>query len=215
MKLTLLAGTANPPLSGAVAAALGTSVGACAVTRFPDGEIGVALGESVRDHRVCLLQPTAPPVDSSLLELLLLADACRRDGASSITAVVPYFGYARQDRRTGRSAIGGRAVAAMIESAGIDRVVAVDLHSASVEGFFDIPVEHLSAVPLLAERLRGSLIENSVIVAPDLGAAKLAARYASILGLPVAIVQKKRVSGTAVTVHGILGDVEGRARDRR
>jgi ribose-phosphate pyrophosphokinase len=211
MRLTLLTGSANPTLGTAVAEAVGVPLGACAMRTFPDGELHVELEESVRGHDVYLLQSTAPPVERHLLELLLMADACRRAGASRLTAILPYFGYARQDRRaSGREAAGARVIADLLETGGFARLVALDLHSPALEGFFATPLEHLTAVPVLAQALSGRA-ENGVIVAPDLGAAKLAERYARRLGLPVAIVHKVRASGTEVNVRGISGDVRGRA----
>ena len=166
----------------------------------------------MRGRDVYLLQPTSPPVDEHLLELLFLADACRRAGAARSTAVIPYLGYARQDRRArGREPVGARVVADMLGAAGISRVVAVELHSPALEGFFALPLEHLSAVPVLAEAARPWMTGNGVVVAPDLGAAKLADRYARILDLPVAIVHKTRLSGDEVSVHRITGEVRDRA----
>ena len=211
MRLTILSGTANNALATAIALASGTVVRDGNITRFPDGELGISINESVRGDDVFLVQPASPPVNEHLVELLLLVDACRRDGAARITAVMPYVGYARQDRRTGRSALGGRLMADLLAAAGVDSVVAVDVHTPAIEGFFGAPVEHLSAVPLLAERVRQALPRDSVIVAPDLGAAKLAERYARILDLPVAFVHKRRITATEVAVHHVTGDVAGRA----
>jgi ribose-phosphate pyrophosphokinase len=208
MSLILLAGSANLPLAGATAARLGSPVAACELQRFPDGELHVELKESVRSADVYLVQPTGPPVDEHLMELLMLADASRRAGAARVTAVMPYFGYARHDRRAhGREPVGARLVADLIRTSSVERVVAVDLHSAALEGFFSMPLEHLSAVPSLVEAARMQLPRNAVIVAPDLGAAKLADRYADVLDLPVAIVHKVRVSGEQVHVRRITGDV--------
>jgi ribose-phosphate pyrophosphokinase len=210
MNLTLFTGSANPSLAETVAARLRLPLGRCALHRFPDGELHVELQETVRGHDVYLLQSTGPPVETHLLELLLLADACRRAGAAHLTALVPYFGYARQDRRaSGREAVGARLVADLLGASGLERVVAVDLHSPALEGFFPVPLEHLSAVPLLAQAAAHWVRPNSVIVAPDLGAAKLADRYARALQLPVAIVQKTRLSGEEVSVHGVTGEVQG------
>jgi ribose-phosphate pyrophosphokinase len=193
MNLTILSGSANQPLATRVAERLGPWP--CLIERFPDGELHVAVQASVRGRDVYLLQPTGPPVHDHLLELLLLADACRRAGAARLTAVVPYVGYARQDRRAGgREAVGARLVATLIGASGLQRVVAVDLHSPALEGVFDVPLEHLSAVPLLAEAVRPALADDAVVVAPDLGAAKRAERYAGRLGRPVAIVHKARLS---------------------
>jgi ribose-phosphate pyrophosphokinase len=212
LNLSIFSGPANRPLAETVAARFGVPLARCLVERFPDGEARVVVQESVRGHDVYVIQPTGPPVDTSLLELLLLADACRRAGGERVTAVVPYFGYARQDRRaSGREPVGARLIADLIGASGIDRVVAVDLHTAALEGFFPVPLEHLSAVPLLAETARPWVPENAVIVAPDLGAVKLAERYASLLHRPVAVVHKIRISGEEVSVRGIVGEVRGRA----
>jgi ribose-phosphate pyrophosphokinase len=212
MELGLFTGTANLPLADAVADSLRVHLGDGLLHRFADGELHVQIRESVRGRDVYLIQPTSPPVDEHIVELLFLADACRRAGAARLTAVVPYFGYARHDRRaSGREPVGARLVADLIRTAGLQRVVAVDLHNAALEGFFSIPIEHLSAVPLLAEAARPWVSEHSVIVAPDLGAAKLADRYARILRLPTAVVHKTRLSGEDVSVHAITGDVRDRS----
>jgi ribose-phosphate pyrophosphokinase len=213
MEQTLFAGSANPRLARALAAKLGTSLGALEIDRFPDGELHVAIHQSVRGHDVYLIQPTSPPVARHLLELFLVADAAHRAGAARLTAVIPYLGYARQNRRvSGREAVGARLVAELLAAGGlIQRVVAVELHSPAIEGFFGVPLEHLSAVPTLVESVRSSVAENGVIVAPDLGAAKLAERYAKALGLPVAMVHKSRLSGSEVNVRSITGNVRGRA----
>lgn len=212
MEQTLFSGLANPHLAETLAAELGTGLGALDIHRFPDGELHVEIQESVRGHDVYLLQPTNSPTERHLLELLLLADASRRAGAARLTAVIPYFGYARQDRRaSGREAVGARLVANLIESGGLlERVVAIDVHTAAIEGFFGIPLEHLSAVSMLKEFVGVHASPDSVVVAPDLGAAKLAERYAKPLELPVVMVHKSRISGSEVSVRGITGDVRGR-----
>ena len=210
--LTVFSGSAQIPLARAIAGTLGVELGKREIERFPDGESRVQILESVRGHDVYVVQPTGPPVEANLVELLLLVDACRRAGAERLTAVIPYFGYARQDRRaSGREPIAARLIADLIHAAGVDHVVAVDLHSPALEGFFSGPLEHLTAVPVLAEPLRRlALGGNCVVVAPDLGAARLADRYARLLSLPVAIVHKTRISGREVTTHGVTGNVEGR-----
>lgn len=212
MNLTILAGSSNRSLAEAVAGQLGTTLGSVGIYRFPDGELHLEVQQSIRGDDVFLVQSTSPPVDSNLLELLLLADACRRAGAARLTAVIPYFGYARQDRRaTGREPVSARVVADLFQVSGLRRVVAVDLHSPVLEGFFWVPFEHLTAVPTLADTVRPIVTSKSVVVAPDLGAARLADTYAHLLHLPVAIVHKTRVSGEAVSVTGITGAVRGRA----
>lgn len=210
MTLTLIAGSANTPLARGIGRALGVEPRQCLVERFDDGELHVEIKETVRGHDVYVIQPTNRPVDEHLMELVFLADACRRAGAARMTAVVPYFGYARQDRRAaGREAVGARIVASLIEAAGFARVVAVDLHAVEIEGFFHIPVEHLSAAPLLAAALQAP--RDAVIVAPDLGAVKLAERYQRVLHLPVVVVHKTRISGSEVSVRSVIGDVTGKA----
>lgn len=212
MRLTLLAGTGDPGLAAALAGRLGIAPGACQIDAFPDGELHVEIRDSVRGHDVYLLQATGPPAERHLLELLLLGDACCRAGAARVSAVIPYFGYARQDRRTtGREAIAARVVADILGTQDFARVVAVDLHSAALEGFLTTPLEHVSAVPVLAAALRDDLPMDGVVVAPDAGAARLAERYANALSLPVAVVQKARLSGSEVAVRSVTGDVSGLA----
>ncbi|HTR21499.1 MAG TPA: ribose-phosphate diphosphokinase, partial [Gemmatimonadales bacterium] len=207
----LIAGSANPQLATAVSTAAGAPLARTAIHRFPDGELHVALGDSVRGQDVYLLQPTSPPVETHAFELMLLADAARRAGAARITGIVPYLGYARQDRRAGgREALGARVMADLLGS-GLERVVAVDLHMPALEGFFSVPIEHLTALGVLVERLAlPEVNERGVVVAPDLGAARLADRYARALELPVAMVLKTRLGGTEVVARGVTGDVRGR-----
>lgn len=209
MKLTLLTGSANPELAEAVALHLETRLGVASLHRFPDGELHVAVRDSLRGEDVYLLQPTAPPFERHLLELLLLADTCRRAGARRLTAVIPYFGYARQDRRAGgREPVGARLIADVLVTAGIERIVALDLHSPTLEGFFSVPLEHLTAVPALARAVEDGA-DSRVVVAPDLGAARLADRYGRALELPVALIHKTRITGEHVEVRGITGQVAG------
>jgi ribose-phosphate pyrophosphokinase len=211
MNAIVIAGTESPVLADAIVDRLGIAAGRRTIARFPDTELHVDIQESVRSADVYLVQSTAPPVDQHLMELIFLADACRRSGAERITAVVPYFGYARQDRRAkGREAIGGRIAAMLLSASGLDRVLAVDLHNPALEGFFSVPLEHLSAIDLLANAISDVVASNAVIVAPDLGAVKLATQYGDRLHLPVTIVHKTRISGEAVTVRGIVGEVRGR-----
>jgi ribose-phosphate pyrophosphokinase len=212
MNVVLVAGSANSLLADSIAERIGTSVCRSSLDRFPDSELHAEITESVRECDVYLIQPTGPPVDRHLMELLFLADACRRSGAARLTGVIPYFGYARQDRRAkGREAVGGRLVADLLRSAGLERIVAVDLHTVSLEGFFSIPLEHLSAVSLLANAVEDLISDRSVIVAPDLGAVKLAEQYAELLRRPIAIAHKTRLSGENVRVRAIVGEVAGRA----
>ena len=182
---------------------------ACEVERFPDGELRPVV-VSVRGEDVYVVQPTGPPVNEHLVELLLVLDACRRAGADRVTAVVPYFGYARQDRRarTGE-AVGARVVADALVSAGAQRLVVVDPHTAALEAMCSVPVEMLGAAPVLARALESTIAEDAVVVAPDLGAVKLAERFAALLGRSVAVVRKTRVSGTSVRAEELVGDVRG------
>lgn len=210
MGLRIVPGTANPLLAGAIARALSTGLVRCELERFPDTEMRPALGRLGGDD-VYVIQPTGPPVSDHLLELLLLLDACRRGGAGRITAVLPYFAYARQDRRgQDGEAVGARVVADALAAAGADRMVVVDPHSTALEAMCGIPVEMLTAVPALASALAQECSSDAVVVAPDLGAVKLAEHYASLLERPVAVVRKTRVSGAAVRAEQIAGDVAGR-----
>lgn len=178
--------------------------------RFPDGEFQIEVRESVRGCDVYLLQSTSPPVEEHLLQLLLLADACRRAGAGRLTAVIPYFGYARQDRRSTRRSLGARVAADLVGTAHFDRVMLIDAHTAAIEGFFAAPLDHLTAVPLLATAAAHTMHDRSVIVAPDLGAAKLAREYARLLKVPMAIVHKARLDGEQVQAVSVIGDVSRR-----
>jgi len=212
MTVQLFAGGAHPHLAQAVADVLGIQLGARIIERFADDEAHVQLCESTRGRDVYIVQPTSLPVDRHLFELLLLSDAAHRAGAARITAVVPYLGYARQDRRVGgRDAVAARVVGDMLDASAVERLVVVDAHTPAVEGFFTLPVEPLSAVPLLAKAVRPYVGKDAVLVAPDLGAAKLVERYASLLQAPVAIVHKTRISGSEVRVTRVTGDVAHRA----
>ena len=207
----MIAGSANPALAERVAQKLSRPLASLVIERFPDREMHVELLESPLGRDVFLLQPTSPPPDEHLFELLALADACRRAGAERITAVIPYFGYARQDRRaSGLEAVAARLVADLMVAAGVQRVITLDLHTDAVEGFFTVPVHRLSAVSLLADAIGKVRPDNGVVVSPDLGAAKLAERYAELLNLPVAIVHKTRTGPEAVTASRVTGDVRGR-----
>lgn len=207
----ILAGSAHPALAARLAHELGLPLGPCFITRFPDGELEIDVTADVRAQRVYIVQPTSPPVGEHLLELALLTDACRRAGASSITAVVPYLGYARQDRReTGREPLGARVVAELLAAARIDRIVCLDLHSRGVEGCFPQPIEHASAIVPLVARIKKDLHKDTVVVSPDLGAVKRAEAFARPLGLNVAVVHKQRQSGSDVKAVGVVGEVKGR-----
>jgi ribose-phosphate pyrophosphokinase len=211
MSLEILSGSANSALAENIATNLGARFDQRTLERFPDGELHIEIHESIRGCDVYLIQPTCPPVDEHFFELFLLADACRRAGTTHLTAVIPYFGYARQDRRArGREPVSTRLVADLIAASGIERVVVVDFHSHAVESAFAIPVEHISAIPILADAVRPSVRKDAVVVSPDLGAVKMAERYAKLLDLSVAIVHKSRLSGAEVTVQRLVGDVRGK-----
>lgn len=210
-KFVIVSGSASQKLAMATAQRLGAEIGQCSVTRFPDTEVNVQLNEPVRERRVFIVQSSCPPVDQHIMEVLAIADACRRAAASSITWIAPYFGYARSDkRRGGRTPIMGRLVADFAERAGIDHLIALDLHSQQVEGFFHIPVENLSAVPALADALKSHLEPESVIVSPDTGRVKMASAYASRMGCPVAVLHKERLNGRKTAVSRIVGEVRAR-----
>ena len=211
MSLENVTGSSNYALAEEVAKNLGVKLVPRILERFPDGELNIEIKQSVRGCDVYLIEPTCPPVDEHFFELFLLADACRRAGATHLTAVIPYFGYARQDRRAhGRDPVSLRLLADLIAASAVQRVVVVDFHSRAVESAFAVPVEHLSAISILANAVRPSVHKDGVVVSPDLGAVKMAEHYARLLGLSVAIIHKTRISGAEVTVQRIIGDVRDR-----
>lgn len=210
MGFVLLTGSGHPTLAGELASALGTSLGAVVCERFPDGELAIEVNCDVRAQSVYVVQPLNAPVGERLLELALLADACRRSGAARVTAVIPYLGYARQDRRElGREPLGARVMAELLAAGRVDRLVCLDLHSRAIEGCFPQPVEHCSALPALAQRLLATVKRPAVVISPDLGAVKRAQAFAKALSLPVAIVHKHRSSGSQVEATGVVGEVKG------
>jgi ribose-phosphate pyrophosphokinase len=209
--LKLFSGTSNPELAVAVCKYLGITLGGAKIERFPDGEKAIKLEDDVRGRDCFVIQSTCYPVDENLMELLIYIDCLRRASVRRITAVIPYFGYARQDRKDeGRVPITAKLVANLITTAGADRVLAIDLHAAQLQGFFDIPVDHLMGELVLSKYFRDKKIEKLTIVSPDVGNMKTAARYASRLAGDLAIVHKKRVSGSEVEAKEIIGEVEGR-----
>ncbi|RTG94550.1 ribose-phosphate diphosphokinase [Thermus scotoductus] len=212
MEIKLFTGSAHPDLARRVAEALGVPLGKAVVDRFPDGEVRVRLLESVRGDDVYLIQPTSPPVNDHLMELLLLADAARRSSAGRINAVIPYFGYARQDKQTqGREPVSAKLVANLLETVGVHRVIAIDLHAPQIQGFFDIPVDHLSAVRLFARYLQEKgYTENGVVVSPDAGRAEEARRLSERLGLPFAMLAKRRHGPKETSVTYVIGEVVGK-----
>lgn len=210
MGVRIVAGSAGRHLADRLAGCLGLELAAATVERFPDGELRPRVGPLHGDD-VFLVAPTRPPVNESLAELLLLLDACRRAGAARVTAVVPYLGYARQDRRTAEGeAVGARLVADVLAAAGAQRLLVVDPHTPAVEAMFGIPVEMITAVPVLGAALAGTVPAGAVVLAPDLGAVRLAERVAAGLSSPVAVVRKIRLSGTEVQAMELDGEVTDR-----
>jgi ribose-phosphate pyrophosphokinase len=206
--MVLFSGTANRPLAEAIAREVGIPLGAAEISRFSDGEIFVRLSENVRGVDVFIIQPTVPGQDS-LMELFLLLDAATRASASRVTAVTPYFGYARQDRKDQpRVSLAAKLVANLITTAGADRVLAMDLHASQIQGFFDIPVDHLYAAPMFMEFFGGLDLREFAVVAPDLGSVKMARAYANRLGLPLAIVEKRRPKANETEVLNVIGTSE-------
>ena len=209
-QMLLLSGTANRPLAEEVAAHLGQPLCQVTIKRFADGEIFVKIDENVRGRDVFIVQPTNPPAEN-WLELLLLMDAAKRASAARVTAVLPYFGYARQDRKDQpRVAISAKLMANIVSTAGADRVLGMDFHQHQLQGFFDLPVDHLYAAPVLVNHYRQKQLHDPVVVAPDVGSAKMARGFAKRLNASLAIVDKRRPSANAVEVLNVVGEVEGR-----
>ena len=209
--LKIFSGTSNPALAGDVCKYLGIPLGGAKIGKFPDGEKTIRVEDDVRGRDCFVVQSTCEPVDEHLVELLIFLDCLRRASASRITAVIPYFGYARQDRKDeGRVPITAKLMANLITTAGADRVLAIDLHAHQLQGFFDIPVDHLTGELVLSKHFREMKINNLVVVSPDVGNMKIASRYALNLGGELAIVHKKRVSGKMVEAREIIGDVKGK-----
>ena len=210
--IEILAGNSNRPLAEAVAAELGLSLSNAEVGKFSDGEISITLPQTVRGRDVFIIQSTSIPVNDNLMELLIMIDACKRASAGRITAVMPYFGYARQDRKARpRDPITAKLVADILTSAGADRVLTMDLHAAQIQGFFDIPVDHLYGAPLLAKYFKKKMDENWVVVSPDVGSVGRARNFASRVDASLAIVDKRRPRANAVEVMNVIGDVKGKS----
>jgi ribose-phosphate pyrophosphokinase len=209
--LLIFSGSANRPLAQAIAAYLDKSLGNAVLTRFPDGETFTKINEDVRGRDVFIIQPTCAPQNDNLMELLLLIDAACRASADRVTAVVPYYGYARQDRKDeGRVPISAKLVANLIQTAGADRLLAVHLHAYQIQGFFDIPVDHLLAEPVFLKYFQELAIENLTVVSPDVGNVKEARVFAEVLGGELAIIDKERVSGSKVRTGVLIGSVRDR-----
>jgi ribose-phosphate pyrophosphokinase len=209
-QMLLLSGSANRPLAEEVAAHLGQPLCQVTLRRFADGELFVKIDENVRGRDVYIIQPTNPPAEN-MMELLLLMDAARRASAARVTAVIPYFGYARQDRKDQpRVAISAKLMANMVSMAGADRVLAMDFHQHQLQGFFDLPVDHLYAAPVFTSHYRQKALRDLVIVAPDVGSAKMARGYAKRLNASLAIIDKRRPSANVAEVLNVVGEVGGK-----
>jgi ribose-phosphate pyrophosphokinase len=210
-ELKLIAGSANPELAALIAEEVGVPLTDPRMRRFPDGELSVQIQDSMRGHDVFLIQPTCHPVNENLMELFVLLDALRRASAGRITAVIPYYGYARKERKTQpREPITAKLVANFITLAGADRVLLMDLHTEAIEGFFDVPTDHLTAHKILAAYIREQRLVRCAVVAPDAGGAKRAENMAKLLGAPLVFGYKRRTSDDAAEVLEVAGEVEGR-----
>ena len=210
-RLKVFAGNANPALASEICKELGIEQSSAMVKQFADGENWIQLNENVRGVDVFVIQPTCKPVDRNIMELLLLLDALKRSSAQRITAVLPYYGYARQDRKDRpRVPISARLVAALLETAGASRVLALDLHAAQIQGFFDIPVDHLFAMPVMIEYFKKLDMPDMTVVSPDAGGVERARAFAKRLDCPLAIIDKRREEANVAEVMNVVGEVDGR-----
>src|SRR5690349_20520448 len=211
-QIEVFCGGANPALAQDVCLALGVDMGEISIKRFSDGEIQLQILENVRGAYAFAIQPTCTPVESHLFELLLMIDALKRASAGRITAVLPYYGYARQDRKDRpRVPISAKLVASLLERAGADRILSLDLHAAQIQGFFDIPVDHLFASPVMIEHFRATAGQNTIVVSPDAGGVERARAFAKRLNVPLAIIDKRREQANVAEIMNIIGDVRGKA----
>ena len=209
--IKVFTGNANRDLVRNICKELDIDMGACEVTHFSDGEINLNISETVRGCDVFIIQPTHFPVNDNLMELLIMIDAVKRASAGRINAVIPYYGYARQDRKTkAREPITAKLVADLITTAGADRVITMDLHAGQIQGYFNIPVDHLSAIPLLANYFKPLIDADSIIVSPDLGGVTRARTFANLLDLPISIIEKRRPKPNVSEVMNVIGDIEGK-----
>ncbi len=209
--MKIFSGTSNPPLAKAIAASIGVELGKCTVSSFPDGETFVKIEENVRGEDVFLVQSTSPPTNHNLMEMFIMMDALRRASASRITAVLPFYGYARQDRKDQpRVPITAKLVANLLVAAGANRVLTMDLHAQQIQGFFDIPVDHLYAAPVMYEYLKTKELTDLVVVSPDVGGLKMAYAYSQVLESGLAIVAKRRTSASEVESMAIIGEIRGK-----
>jgi ribose-phosphate pyrophosphokinase len=210
-EMKIVTGTAHPVLAKAICSHLGVELTDATVTSFPDGESFVKINENIRGRDVFIVQPTCPPTNQNLMELLIMVDAARRASADRITAVIPFFGYARQDRKDQpRVPITAKLVANLLVAAGVHRVLTMDLHAQQLQGFFDIPVDHLYALPVMMQYWQSIGLNDLVIVSPDVGGVKMASAYAQTLGAGLAIVVKRRKSATEIEAVTVIGEVEGK-----
>ena len=211
-KLKIFTGNAHPALAQEICDYIGVPLGKAVCGRFNNGEIQVMVNESVRGKDVFIIQPTGAPVNDNLMELLIMVDAMKRASARHITVIVPYYGYARQDRKTrGREPISAKLVADLMSTAGVTRVVTMDLHAGQIQGFFDVPVDHLMSTSILAKYIKSMKLENLTIVSPDLGGVTRARELADRLGAPIAIIEKRRPEPGVAKVMNIIGTVKGRS----
>lgn len=210
-ELKVFSGSANIPLAEKIVNYLGLELGCVELGRFADGEINFRIGETVRGHDVFIIQPTSPPVNEHLMELLIMIDAFKRASAHRVAVVMPYYGYARQDRKArGRDPISAKLVANLLTVSGADRIITIDLHAEQIQGFFDIPVDNLWSFPVFAEKIKEFNYENLVVVSPDVGGVKRARKFAEKIGAPLAILDKRRPKDNVAEVMNIIGDVEGK-----
>ena len=210
-ELQVFSGNANPVLAEEIVAQLGIELGKAEVSRFPDGELHVKIDENVRGRDVFVIQPTSHPVHEHLMELLVMIDALHRASAERITAVIPYYSYARQDRKTRpREPITAKLVANLLVQAGSDRIVTMDLHAGQIQGFFDIPVDHLEAAPILSDYFKGKDLSKVIVVSPDVGGTARARNFAGRLAKPIAIIDKYRESDSNVEIMHIVGNVKNK-----
>ena len=210
-KLKIFTGNANPALAKEICDYLGLPLGEAFVGRFNNGEVQIMIDESVRGKDVFIIQPTSYPVNDNLMELMVMADALKRASARHITAVVPYYGYARQDRKTrGREPITAKLVANLMQTSGITRLVTIDLHAGQIQGFFDVPVDHLYGASILAKYINEKDLEDVIVVSPDLGGVTSARDLADRIGAPIAIIEKKRPEPGVAKVMNLIGDVKGK-----
>jgi ribose-phosphate pyrophosphokinase len=211
LEMKIFTGNAHPALARDICHYLGVPLGDATVSSFPDGETFVKINDNIRGRDVFVIQPTCPPTNQNLMELLIMVDAARRASAARITTVIPFFGYARQDRKDQpRVPITAKLVANLLAAAGVDRVLTMDLHAQQLQGFFDIPVDHLHALPVMVRHIKTLGIENLIVVSPDVGGVKMASAYATALGTRLAIVVKQRKSATETEASHIIGEVEGK-----